>query len=123
MTKTLIKNGHLIDPAQDVDGNFDILIDQNKIQQIEPTGNINDPQAKTIDAKGLIVSPGFIELHCHLRDPGFEYKETIQSGTASAVSGGFTRVCCMANTNPVNDNASVTDYINKRAAESGYCHV
>lgn len=123
MTKILIKNGRVIDPGQDRDGNFDVLIENGKIAAIEPTGKIMTSDAHVVDAKNHIVSPGFIDLHTHLREPGFEYKETIQTGTASAVTGGFTSLCCMANTDPVNDNASVTEYILKKAHETGYCHV
>lgn len=123
MTKLIIKNGHLIDPAEDKDGNFDLLIDQGKVQEVAKAGTLSASEAQEIDAKGSIVAPGFIELHCHLRDPGFEYKETIQSGTASAVVGGYTGVCCMANTDPVNDNASITDYMFKQARETGSCRV
>lgn len=123
MKKTLIKNGALVDPAESRDGNFDILVVDGKIQEVLPKGKLSVGDAEVIDAAGCIVAPGFIELHSHLREPGFEYKETIQSGTASAVSGGYTGVCCMANTNPVNDNASVTDYILKQARVFGSCHV
>lgn len=123
MKKILIKNGHVIDPSQKLDGNFDVLIENGKIAAIEAAGKIKSNDAEVIDAKGLIVAPGFIDLHTHLRDPGFEYKETIETGTESAVAGGFTAVCCMANTDPVNDNASITDYIVKRARETGHCRV
>lgn len=119
----IIQNGHVIDPKNNVDGEFDILIEDAKIKDIQPRGKIQAVDAEVIDASGQIVSPGFIDLHVHLRDPGFEYKETIESGTASAVFGGFTAVCCMANTNPVNDNASVTDYMMRKAREVGHCHL
>ncbi len=123
MKKILIKNGRVIDPAQKLDGAFDVLIEAGKISSLEAPGKIKSTDAEIIDAKGLIVAPGFIDLHTHLRDPGFEYKETIETGTESAVAGGFTAVCCMANTDPVNDNASITDYIIKRARETGHCRV
>ncbi|MBF0107239.1 MAG: dihydroorotase [Deltaproteobacteria bacterium] len=123
MKKTLIKNGRLIDPSQGIDGAFDLLISGDKIAQVAPQGRTSAADAEIIDAKGMVVSPGFIDMHTHLREPGFEYKETIASGTAAAVSGGFTSVCCMANTDPVNDNASVTDYINRKAHDSGFCRV
>lgn len=121
--KILIKNGRLIDPAQKIDGAFDVLVEDGKVSQVAAMGVIKSDNAKVIDAKGLIVSPGFIDLHTHLREPGFEYKENIHTGTAAAVHGGFTGVCCMANTSPVNDNASVTEYILKKAVETGYCKV
>ena len=78
---------------------------------------------QTIDCKGLIVCPGFIDIHVHLREPGYEYKETIASGTRAAAAGGFTAVCCMANTNPVNDNGAVTDYIRAKARVEGVVRV
>lgn len=123
MSKILITNGHLIDPSQKKDGAFDLLINEGKIAQIAPRGRIKATDAQVINAKGCIVSPGFIDLHTHLRDPGQKYKESIETGTAAAVAGGFTRVCCMPNTEPVNDSANTTDYIVKRAREVGACHV
>lgn len=119
----IIQNGRVIDPAQKMDGQFDVLVEDGKIKNLAPAGTLKAGSAKVIDAKGLIVAPGFIDLHTHLREPGFEYKENIQTGTAAAVHGGFTAVCCMANTSPVNDNASVTEYILKKAAETGHCRV
>jgi dihydroorotase len=123
MTKTLIKNGYLIDPKNNISGLFDVLLVDDKIESVAPQGTLAISDAKEIEASGLVVCPGFIDLHCHLREPGFEYKETISTGTASAVSGGFTSICCMANTHPVNDNATVTDFIHKQARETGSCHV
>lgn len=123
MKKILIKNGRLIDPSEKKDGAFDILFADGKVADVQPKGKVSALDAEVIDANGLVVTPGFIDLHTHLREPGGEYKETIQSGTASAVAGGFTSVCCMANTDPVNDNASVTDYILRKAQEFGSCHV
>lgn len=123
MNQILITNGRVIDPAQKLDAEYDILIESGKIAKLDKKGAIGAPSAKRIEAKGKVVTPGFVDLHTHLRDPGFEYKETIQSGTFSAVSGGFTTICCMANTNPVNDNASVTDYIVRQQEKNGHCHV
>jgi dihydroorotase len=123
MNKILIKNGRLIDPLEKKDGAFDILLVDGKVADVQPKGKISASDAEVIDANGLVVTPGFVDLHTHLREPGGEYKETIQSGTASAVAGGFTAVCCMANTDPVNDNASVTDYILRKAEALGSCHV
>jgi len=123
MNKTLITNGHVIDPENNIDGDFDILILDDKIKEVAPKGKINASDANVVDASGLVVSPGFIDLHSHLREPGFEYKETIHTGTAAAVAGGFTSVCCMANTNPINDSASVTDFILKQTRDTGCCHV
>jgi dihydroorotase len=144
----LIKNGHLIDPLQKIDGIGDILIEKGKIKEVrmqkserrmqtekrsESRVRSSDkskiqsasggPKSKTIDAQGCIVMPGLIDMHVHLREPGFEYKETIKTGTEAAVHGGFTTVCCMPNTHPVHDNASVTDFIIRKAAVEGSCTV
>ncbi len=138
--KILIKNGHIIDPSQGIDGIGDILIEDGKIIEIrmQDAGyRIQDKkkknqascivhhesESKTIDAAGLYVFPGLIDMHTHLREPGFEYKETIKTGTMAAVKGGFTTVCSMPNTNPVNDNSSVTDFIIRKAIQEGACTV
>src|SRR5574337_553106 len=107
----LIKNGHIIDPANKVDGNLDILVRDGKMARIGKPGSITGNGVQVIDAGGKVVVPGLIDMHVHLREPGFEYKETIATGTAAAKAGGFTSVCCMPNTNPVNDNRSVTEFI------------
>lgn len=128
----LIKGGRVIDPGN-IDGIMDILIDNGKIVEIKPqiaaegssglqTGASETERGKVsvdriIDAGGKIVTPGLIDMHVHLREPGYEYKETIATGCKSAACGGFTAVCCMPNTNPVNDNRHVTEYILKRALE------
>ncbi len=113
----LIKGGQVIDPGR-VNGPADVLIENGKIAAVGP--KLKAPAgAKTIDAAGKVVMPGFIDLHVHFREPGFEYKETIQSGTAAAAAGGFTSVCCMPNTNPVNDNQSITEFILEKARASG----
>lgn len=110
----LIKNGRVVDPASKTDTIFDVLLDGEWIAR---TGaNIAAPNAEVFDATGLVVAPGFIDLHCHLREPGQELSETIETGTEAAARGGFTAVCCMPNTTPVNDNASVTRGIVERAA-------
>jgi dihydroorotase len=126
--RVLIKGGHLLDPCQGLDAVGDILIEAGKIREInavkEQKKGRDDFQAgRIIDAHGLIVLPGFIDMHVHLREPGFEYKETIATGTMAAVKGGFTTVCCMPNTYPVNDNASVTEFIKRKASQEGYCTV
>jgi len=110
----LIRGGRIIDPASGRDSVADILIDEDRIAQIGDRLRAGD--AQVVDATGSIVSPGFIDLHCHLREPGQELSETIETGTAAAAAGGFTAVCCMPNTQPVNDNASVTRSIVERAA-------
>lgn len=120
--KILIKNGHVIDPSQNIDGVKDILINGKKIQGI--FSKSKSPSAdKTIDASGCLVIPGFVDMHTHLREPGYEYKESIKTGTMAAVKGGFTTVCCMPNTDPINDTISVTEFILKKAAEEGSCTV
>jgi dihydroorotase len=148
--RILIKNGHIIDPSQGIDRVGDILIEDGKIKEVRiqntpsPSDNPpspplakggkggfersgqeggNESDSRIIDAKGLYVLPGLVDMHVHLREPGFEYKETIKTGTMAAIKGGFTTVCCMPNTYPVNDNASVTEFIIRKAAQKGYCTV
>lgn len=119
MSKLLIKGGTAVLPEGEKV--CDILVDGDKIVRIAE--NVEDKAAKVIDAKGLHVFPGLIDMHVHLREPGFEYKEDIASGSAAAVRGGFTQVCCMPNTQPVCDNAAVVGYIIARAKEVGLCKV
>ena len=122
MTTLLIKNGHVIDPANGKDGVFDLLIEKGKIAQVAK--KISEPKgAEVVDAKGLTVVPGFVDVHVHLREPGQEYKETIATGTKAAAAGGFTSVCCMANTSPVNDNAAVTQSILESARKTASVNV
>ena len=112
--KVWIKNGRLIDPVNKIDGEYDLLLDKGKISAVAPKGKIPASQTqgvREIDAKGCIVSPGFIDVHVHFREPGFEYKETIQTGCESAAAGGFTSVAVMPNTEPVIDNRSVAELI------------
>ncbi|MSQ77653.1 MAG: dihydroorotase [Nitrospiraceae bacterium] len=117
----LIKGGQVIDPGR-VNGPADVLIEQGKIAAVGP--KLKAPaNAKIIDATNKVVMPGFIDLHVHFREPGFEYKETIESGTAAAAAGGFTSVCCMPNTNPVNDNQSITEFILEKARAAGNANV
>ncbi|MFZ0881506.1 MAG: dihydroorotase [Candidatus Acidiferrales bacterium] len=117
----LIKGGRVIDPASGTDAAQDILLDGERIARVGPS--LAAPDAEILNASGLIVAPGFIDLHCHLREPGQEISETIESGTRAAARGGFTAVCCMPNTQPVNDNASVTRSIVERAAAAGSVRV
>ncbi|RIK59447.1 MAG: dihydroorotase, partial [Nitrospira sp.] len=113
----LIKGGQVIDPGR-FNGIGDVLIENGKISAVAPT--LPTPAGATvIQAAGRLVLPGFVDLHVHFREPGFEYKETIQSGTAAAVAGGFTSVCAMPNTNPVNDNQSITEFMLERAKAAG----
>ena len=123
--KIVIKDGHIIDPSQGIDRVGDILIEDGKIKEITDQGTKvkNNPEIRIINAQGMIIIPGLIDMHVHLREPGFEYKETIQTGTMAAVKGGFTTVCCMPNTFPVNDNASVTEFIKRKASQEGHCAV
>ena len=112
----LVKNGRVLDPATKTDAARDVLLDGEKIKEVAPAGKITAPQnAEVFDATGFIVAPGFIDLHAHLREPGQESSETIETGTRAAARGGFTAVCCMPNTKPVNDNASVTRFMLDRA--------
>jgi dihydroorotase len=110
---TLIKNGRVIDPASGTDRVADVLVAAGRIAQVG--ANLGAPGAEIFDASGLVVAPGFIDMHVHLREPGFEHAETIESGSRAAAAGGFTSVCCMPNTKPVNDSATVTSYIVERA--------
>lgn len=120
--RTLVTGGHVIDPAQGIDEKRDLLIEHGHIKALLKTGSKVD-DAEVIDAQGLIVTPGFIDLHTHLREPGEEYKETIATGTRAAAAGGYTSICAMANTKPVNDQASITLSIKQRARETGVVRV
>src|ERR1035438_6349218 len=121
MSQLLIKNGRVIDPASATDMLADILIRDGVIAAVG--ANIAAPGAATFDATGLIVAPGFIDMHVHLREPGFEHAETIETGARAAAAGGFTSICCMPNTLPVNDNATVTSYIVERARKFAVTNV
>jgi len=121
----LIKNGRVLNPATKTDATMDVLLDGERIAEIAASGNISAraKDAEIFDAAGLIVAPGFIDIHAHLREPGQENSETIETGTRSAARGGFTAVCCMPNTKPVNDNASVTRFIMDRAKDAASVRV
>jgi dihydroorotase len=119
----LIKNGHIIDPANSVDAMLDLRIADGKIAKLGRPGSVPANGCQVIDAAGRLVVPGLIDMHVHLREPGYEYKETIATGTAAARAGGFTAVCCMPNTNPVNDCRSVTEFILSQAARSAFARV
>ena len=120
----LILGGRVLDPSRKVDQVADVLIENGLISAIEKPGQIPKQKAtKTVDAAGKWILPGFVDVHVHLREPGQEYKETIQTGTRAAVAGGFTSVACMANTNPVNDTPYVTAFIREKAKEFGSCRV
>ena len=119
--KLLIKNGRVIDPASRIDETLDILIDKGKI--VELKAKIKAEAAKVIDASRLVVAPGFIDMHTHLREPGQEDKETIKTGSLAAAKGGFTTIACMPNTNPVNDNLGVNEYIISEAKKNAVVNV
>ncbi len=117
----LIKNGRVINPAENRDGIFDILIEGNSVSKISES--IDENADKIIDAKGMWVMPGFIDLHVHLREPGFEYKETIATGSRAAAAGGYTTICAMPNTKPVTDSVEVVEYIKMKARENAVVNV
>src|SRR5512140_1813230 len=109
METLLIKSGRLVDPSQKLDAVSDVLLRDGLVADIAPSIELAD--ARRIDASGLVVAPGFIDMHVHLREPGLEHAETIESGARAAAAGGFTSICAMPNTDPVNDNATVTQFI------------
>jgi dihydroorotase len=117
----VIKNGRVIDPASQTDRVADVLIVEGKIAGVAP--NLSSPGARVVDATGMVVAPGFIDMHVHLREPGFEHAETIESGSRAAAAGGFTSICCMPNTKPINDSATVTSYIVERARRKAVVNV
>ncbi|MDB4969649.1 MAG: dihydroorotase, multifunctional complex type [Myxococcales bacterium] len=117
----LLKGGRVIDPAGEIDKVTDVLIEDGVVKAVEAGARVDG--ARVIDCAGKVVTPGFIDLHVHLREPGHEYKEDIASGARAAAAGGFTTVCCMPNTNPPNDNRSVTDLIVRRAREAAIVRV
>src|SRR4051812_31364574 len=122
MTKRLLKGGRVVDPVNGRDGTFDVLIEDGRIARVDR--DIPADGAAVVEIpSGLVVCPGLIDMHVHLREPGQEHKETVATGTAAAVAGGFTAVACMPNTSPVNDNAGVTEYILKKAAAANLARV
>jgi dihydroorotase len=121
--RLLIQNGYVIDPSQGINAGRNLLIEDGRVAGLS---GYNDPvaeDAEIFDATGLIIAPGFIDMHVHLREPGQEYKETIRSGAAAAVAGGFTTVCAMPNTQPLNDNAAVTRFVIEQAERAGLANV
>jgi dihydroorotase len=125
--KTWIRGGRVVDPTQGIDGPADVLIVDGVVARVasvgEPLSEEECHGAEVVDASGLVVAPGFIDIHVHLREPGQEYKETVRSGTLAAAAGGFTAVACMANTAPPNDNRSVTEHILTEARRHGFARV
>jgi len=121
MSSILLKNGTVLDYASSTNEKLDIKIENGKITKLEK--NINEQADKTIDCEGLYIMPGLIDIHCHLREPGFEHKETIETGAKSAVKGGFTTICPMPNTKPTPDNPETLKYILNRAKEVNLCNI
>jgi dihydroorotase len=123
----LIKNARVVDPASETDGLMDVLVENGKIAEmgrgIPESKSPPVPGGGVIDATGKLLVPGLIDMHCHLREPGFEYKETIESGSKAGAAGGYTSLACMANTLPVNDNRAVTEYILRQAREKACTHI
>ena len=113
LNSILIRGGNVVDPASKLEGQLDILLLDGRIAEVAPSGRIKGRAAETIHAKNLIVAPGFVDLHVHLREPGQTHKETIATGTAAAAAGGFTSVCAMPNTSPVNDSVEITSWMQK----------
>ena len=114
--KYVIKNGRIIDPLQGIDKKADLLIESGTIQGI---GSYSEKDGKVVDAKGLVVCPGLIDMHTHLREPGREDQETIETGTMAAAKGGFTGVAAMPNTNPVIDNSGMIRFVKETAERDG----
>ena len=134
----LIKNARVMDPASGTDARLDVFIQGGKIAEMGPeipeakigrgtpgsgAAGSGQPRGEMIDARGKVLVPGLIDMHCHLREPGFEYKETLESGSRSGATGGYTSLACMANTLPVNDNRAVTEYILRQAREKALTHI
>ncbi len=126
--KILLTGAKIIDPAQKIDADMDVLLEDGKIAKIgsdllKSAKSKDSGKVKIIELAGMIVTPGLIDMHTHLREPGFEYKETVASGAAAAVAGGFTSIACMPNTSPINDNRSITEFIRRKAAEADLANV
>lgn len=121
MAKLLIRNGRIVDPAAGYDAIADLLVEDGIIAGYGPRPDAVG--AEVFDAAGMVVAPGFIDMHVHLREPGFEHSETIESGSRAAAAGGFTSICCMPNTQPVNDSVTVTSYIVERAKQNAVVNV
>ena len=119
--KLLIRQGRLVDPVGGIGGVMDILLEDGRVAVIG--SNISEPDAQVIDASGLVVCAGLVDMHVHLREPGFEYKETIETGAAAAARGGFTSIACMPNTRPATDSPERIDYVKQKAAQACGVHV
>jgi len=121
--KLLIANGYIIDPSQGVNTGKNLLIEDGRLVGLLDRSEATPHEAAVLDATGLIVAPGFIDMHVHLREPGQEYKETIATGAAAAVAGGWTSVCAMPNTDPINDSPAVTRFIIEQGQRAGLANV
>ncbi|HVJ27694.1 MAG TPA: dihydroorotase [Vicinamibacterales bacterium] len=121
-TRLIVKGGRVVDPATGTDGMFDVLIEDGVIRRVGKDLPVDGAEIYEVP-RGAVVAPGLIDIHVHLREPGQEHKETVATGTASAVAGGFTAVACMPNTTPVNDHAGITQFILKKASEAGLARV
>jgi dihydroorotase len=120
--RTLLRGGRVVDPSQGLDGFVDVLLEDGEVARLaEKVGA--EEHDEVVDCTGLVVAPGFIDIHVHLREPGQEYKETVRTGAMAAAAGGFTAVCCMANTVPPNDNRSITEHIRAEAERHGFARV
>lgn len=119
----LLKGGYLIDPASNKEGIYDVLVVDEHIAQVEPQIQVADEKTQVIDCNGKYIMPGLIDLHVHLREPGFEYKETIKTGTMAAAAGGFTSICTMPNTNPAIDSKEQVEFVLNRTKEEGVVNV
>ena len=126
MKSILIRNGRVVDPAQGIDAPRDILIRDGRVVGVDPRIEVSETEiaaTQIVDAAGQVVTPGLVDLHVHLREPGFEYKETLESGARAAVAGGFTSICCMPNTRPINDNSAITSFIVNRGRALGLANI
>lgn len=124
MSDVLIRGGRIVDPSQNLDAPGDLLVRDGKVASLAPVGQTSGAEGVLeLDARGLIVAPGFIDLHTHLREPGHEEKETIASGSRAAVAGGFTTICAMPNTDPAIDNTAVVEYVRRAAEAAGAARV
>ena len=121
--KIFIKGGHVLDPVNNIDEVTNILVEDGVISEVGNNPDLEGVAMEVIDAEGMYVVPGLVDMHCHLRDPGQEYKEDIETGTKAALAGGITSVACMPNTEPVIDNEAVISYVINKAKESGYVNV
>jgi dihydroorotase len=127
----LLKGARVVDPSRELDSALDILVENGRIARIEEkisktiTASRRSKNADftLLDLKGMVVTPGLIDMHTHVREPGFEYKETIESGSKAALAGGFTALACMPNTKPVNDNRAVTEFVKRKSLECGLVHI